>query len=118
MGREMKFRPSEAAHNPPLAELLQLDDAQFRARFKGSPIKRIGRDRFLRNVLVAAGNSGDRTLLEGVVALLDDASPIVRGMAIWASRQLANADEETVLRERFSAKECDLQVRSEWDAAL
>ena len=116
--REMKFRPSEAAHNPPLAELLQLDGAQFRARFKGSPIKRIGRDRFVRNVLVAAGNSGDRTLLEGVVALLDDASPIVRGMAIWASRQLANADQETGLRERFSAKECDLQVRSEWDAAL
>jgi epoxyqueuosine reductase len=114
----MKFRPSEAAHNPPLAELLQLDDGEFRARFKGSPIKRIGRDRFVRNVLLAAGNSGDRTLLEGVVALLDDTSPIVRGMAIWASRQLANADQVTDLRERFSAKEYDVQVRSEWDAAL
>ena len=85
--REMKFKPKEAAHNPPLAELLQLDDTGFRARFKGSPIKRIGRDRFVRNVLVAAGNSGDESLLQGVVALLGDASPLVRGMAVWASAQ-------------------------------
>ncbi len=115
--REMKFRPCETAHNPPLAELLQLDDAQFRTRFKGSPIKRIGRDRFVRNVLVAAGNSGDRMLLEGVVALLGDPSPLVRGMAVWASRRLANAEQETDLRARFSAIECDVQVRSEWGMA-
>ena len=114
---EMKFRPSEAAHDPPLAELLHLDDPQFRARFKGSPIKRIGRERFVRNVLVAAGNSGDRTLLESVVALLHDPSPLVRGMAVWASRRLANADQETDLRARFSAIECDVQVRSEWGMA-
>ncbi len=116
-GHEMKFRPKEAAHNPPLAELLHLDDAGFRARFKGSPIKRIGRDRFLRNVLAAAGNSGDESLLQGVVALLGDASPLVRGMAVWASRRLANANQEAVLRERFSAKECDVRVRAEWDIA-
>jgi epoxyqueuosine reductase len=116
--REMKLRPSEAARNPPLAELLQLDDAQFRARFKGSPIKRIGRDRFVRNALTAAGNSGERSHLEGAVALLEDPSPLVRGMAVWASRRLATADQETDLRKRFSAKECDVQVRSEWDAAL
>ncbi len=115
--REMKFKPKEAAHNPPLAELLPLDDAGFRARFKGSPIKRVGRDRFLRNVLAAAGNSGDESLLEGVVALLGDASPLVRGMAVWASRRLANANQEAMLRERFSAKECDVRVRSEWDIA-
>ncbi len=115
--REMKFKPKEAAHNPPLAELLRLDDAEFRARFKGSPIKRIGRDRFVRNVLVAAGNSGDESLLQGVVALLGDASPLVRGMAVWATRRLASADQEAVLREKFSAKESDVQVRSEWDGA-
>ena len=115
--REMRFSPSEAAHNPPLAELLRLDDAHFRARFRGSPIKRIGRDRFVRNVLVAAGNSGDRTLLEGVAGLLDDPSPVVRGMAIWASRRLANADQEADLRESFFAKESDVRVRSEWDVA-
>jgi epoxyqueuosine reductase len=115
--REMRFSPSEAAHNPPIAELLRLDDAHFRSRFRGSPIKRIGRDRFVRNVLVAAGNSRDRTLLEGVAGLLDDPSPVVRGMAIWASRRLANADQEADLREKSFAKESDAQVQSEWDVA-
>ncbi len=115
--REMKFKPNESAHSPPLADLLQLDDAHFRARFKGSPIKRIGRDRFVRNVLVAAGNSGDRTLLESVAGLLGDASPLVRGVAVWASRRLASADQEAVLRAKFSAKEYDVQVLSEWDIA-
>jgi len=113
--REMRFGPSEAAHNPPLAELLQLDDARFRARFKGSPIKRIGRERFVRNVLVAAGNSGDPALLDDIMPLLDDGSPLVRGMAVWATRRLADKDRLTDLKERYASQESDPSVRVEWN---
>jgi epoxyqueuosine reductase len=113
--REMRFRPGEGAHNPPLAELLQLDDAQFRAQFRGSPIKRIGRDRFVRNVLVAAGNSGNPALLHDIMLLLSDTSPLVRGMAVWASRRLADADREAELKERYASKESDVLVCAEWD---
>ena len=79
-----------ASDNPPLAELLVLDDAAFRARFRGTPIKRTGRDRFLRNVLIAAGNSGDaiagcRWWKRG--STID--SPLVRAMAVWALSRLA-----------------------------
>src|SRR5208283_1299207 len=84
--REARFAALSGADNPPLADLLGLDDATFRARFRGSPIKRIGRDRFIRNVLVAAGNSKDPGLLRGILPLLEDASPLVRGMAVWAVR--------------------------------
>jgi len=112
--REMRFRPGEAACNPPLAELLQLDNAQFRVRFRGSPMKRIGRDRFIRNVLVAAGNSGNPALLDDMMPLLSDASPVVRGMAVWASRRLADADREAELKERYASQESDVQVRTEW----
>ena len=115
VGREMRFRPSEAAHNPPLAELLQLDDAQFRARFKGSPIKRIGRERFVRNVLVAAGNSGDPALLDDIMPLLEDNSSSVRGMAVWATRRLADKDRLVELKERYASKESDPSVRVEWN---
>ena len=111
----MKFRPSEGAHDPPLAALLHLDDAQFRARFRGSPIKRIGRDRFVRNVLVAAGNSGNPALLDDIMPLLSDTSPLVRGIAVWASRRLADADREAELKERYASQESDVLVRAEWD---
>ena len=114
----MRFRASEATREPELAELLQLDDAGFRARFRGSPIKRIGRDRFVRNALLGAGNAQDSSLLQGVIALLDDPSPLVRGMAVWASRRLAGAEQEANLRERFYDRESDGQVRSEWDVLL
>ena len=76
---------------PALAELARLDDAAFRARFSGSPIKRIGRDRFVRNVLVAIGNSGDSSLVAEAGRLRDDASPLVREMAEWAMERLGRA---------------------------
>ena len=82
--RETKLSMRAESDNPPLAELLLLDDAAFRARFRGTPIKRTGRDRFLRNVLIAAGNSADATLVPLVEAQLEDASPLVRAMAVWA----------------------------------
>ncbi|MEO0865593.1 MAG: tRNA epoxyqueuosine(34) reductase QueG, partial [Pseudomonadota bacterium] len=73
---------------PPLAELVALDDAGFRARFSGSPIKRIGRDRFVRNVLYAIGNSGQPALLEDARSRLDDPDPTVADAARWAVARL------------------------------
>ena len=73
---------------PELAELAELDDAAFRARFSASPVKRIGRDRFVRNVLVAIGNSGDPALLPSARRLLDDPDPVVAEAAAWATQRL------------------------------
>ncbi|MFT3810092.1 MAG: tRNA epoxyqueuosine(34) reductase QueG [Micropepsaceae bacterium] len=87
-GREAKLKARDDLNAPALAELAMLDDAAFRARFSGSPIKRIGRDRFVRNVLIAIGNSGDAALAQHAEALLDDGSPLVRAMAVWALRRL------------------------------
>src|SRR4029079_7494094 len=86
---ETKLSVRAESNNPALAELLQLDDAAFRARFRGTPIKRTGRDRFLRNVLIAAGNSGDAMLAPLVEARLADDSTLVRAMAVWALSRLA-----------------------------
>ena len=85
---ELAFAPREALVAPLLADLVLLDDAGFRAAFAGSPIKRIGRDRFARNVLIAIGNSGAEALAPLVEDLLSDASPLVRGMAVWALARL------------------------------
>ncbi len=74
---------------PKIGDLLRLDDAGFRALFSGSPVKRIGRARFLRNVLIAAGNSSDDALQPHIEALIDDASPLVRAMAVWAIGRVA-----------------------------
>jgi epoxyqueuosine reductase len=110
--REAKLSVRAESDNPPLAELLRLDDAAFRARFRGTPIRRTGRDRFLRNVLIAAGNSGDVTLAPLVEARLDDSSPLVRAMAVWALTRLA-PQRVNALRTRYAA-EPDPAVRSEW----
>jgi epoxyqueuosine reductase len=76
---------------PRLADLLRLDDAGFRALFAGSPIKRIGRNRFVRNVAIAAGNSGDATLVPSLKALTGDADAVVVDAAHWALAQLSAA---------------------------
>lgn len=88
LASEAKLVAREDLKEPKIADLLELDDPAFRALFTGSPVKRIGRDRFVRNVLIAAGNSGDVMLVEQVRALLDDPAPIVRGAAVWALAQL------------------------------
>lgn len=85
---EAKYHTRDETHLPPLAELAALDDARFRERFRGSPIKRIGRDRFVRNVLIAIGNSGDPSLRPSADALLTDRSVIVRDAAEWAVGRL------------------------------
>jgi len=98
----------------PLAELAALDDAAFRARFAGTPVKRTGRDRFVRNVLCAIGNSGDPKLAPAAEALLDDSSPLVRGMAAWALRRLLDAAAFARLKSARLAREQDSDVREEW----
>lgn len=104
--------PEAANHLPSLAELLQLDDAAFRQRFSGSPIKRIGRDRFIRNCLIAAGNSGAPVLLAHILPLLADPSPLVRAAAIWALGQL---DPARLKAESYrAAHEPDPEVAREW----
>jgi epoxyqueuosine reductase len=113
--RETRLAVREAARSPPLAELLALDDAAFRARFAGTPVKRTGRDRVVRNALIAAGNSGDLSLLPAVERLIGDASPLVRAMAVWALGRLADAEAWAAARNRSIVRETDAAVRAEWD---
>ena len=89
---EAKYAARPDLVAPPLAELAALDDTAFRARFSGSPIKRIGRDRFVRNVLYAIGNSGDPALLPAAQARLDDADATVADAARWAVDRLRCSD--------------------------
>ena len=107
------FAPRAELTAPALADLLALDDAGFRQVFAGSPIKRIKRDRMVRNAAITAGNSGDPALAEPIAALLDDDAPVVRGAAVWA---LARLDVERFAAERANraAAEEDDDVRAEW----
>ncbi len=102
---------------PSLADLAELDDAAFRAFFAGTPVKRTGRDRFLRNVMIAIGNSGDPSLAEAAVARLRDPSPLVRGMAVWACGRLLEPETVRALRRQQGERETDARVRDEWRAA-
>jgi epoxyqueuosine reductase len=111
---EPAFLPRAELSAPRLADLARLDDATFRRVFAGSPIKRIGRDRFLRNVLIALGNSGDPGQVPVTESLLDDASPLVRAMAVWALRQLLPPGDFAALRARRQPAEDDPQVCEEW----
>lgn len=113
--REDKLAAREALKAPTLADLLTLDDSGFRAQFAGTPVKRLGSARFLRNVLVATGNSGNDAHLPAVEGHLVHADPLVRGMAVWAFRQLASADQSTKVRSRHLASEHDAEIRAEWD---
>ena len=117
-GRDAKLSATEATRAPTLAELLALDDAAFRKRFAGSPIKRTGRDRFVRNVLIASGNSGSPELLAPVERCLDDASPLVRGAAVWAVGRLGGRGSLEAHALRLRALEADATVRAEWTAEL
>ena len=83
-----KLQARDDLRAPALAELAALDDAGFRARFAGGPVKRIGRDRFVRNVLIAIGNSGDASLLPAARACMSDPNPVVAEAASWAAARL------------------------------
>lgn len=113
-GREAKLAARENLRAPALADLAALDDAQFRALFSKSPVKRIGRDRFIRNVMIAVGNSDDASLVPSARARIDDTSPLVRGAAAWALAQLLPAEEFGELARERLAAENDESVREEW----
>ncbi len=110
------FLPRAELVAPRIADLLCLDDAAFRALFAGSPVKRTGRNRFVRNVLIAAGNSRDSSYSDAVVRLLDDDDEIVRGAAIWALAQI-DRHRFAIERERRRSSEMDPLVTAEWEAA-
>jgi epoxyqueuosine reductase len=116
-GHEAKLSARETLRAPKLAELARLDDAAFRALFSKSPVKRTGRDRFVRNVLIAIGNAGDPTLADEARRLLDDGSPVVRGAAVWALGRL-DPGRLARLAARYRAHERDASVLDEWTAAL
>jgi epoxyqueuosine reductase len=113
-GRETRLAARDTLRAPELAELVQLDDAGFRACFSKSPVKRIGRDRFIRNVLIAIGNSGDAGLAPTAERLLDDQDPLVRGAAVWALGQLLDRQAFDALAAKGLAVEADESVREEW----
>ncbi len=115
-GREAKLFARDALRAPPLADLAHLDDAAFRALFAKSPVKRTGRDRFVRNVLIAIGNSGDASLAREAERLLTDASALVRGAAVWALGRLDRARLLTLAAGR--SKDAERAVENEWSAAL
>jgi epoxyqueuosine reductase len=116
LGREAKLSAREQLKAPMLAELARLDDPAFRALFAKSPVKRIGRDRFVRNVLIAIGNSGDVSLAVEAERLIADTSPLVRGAAVWA---LGRIDARRLAAHaRYRVTESDADVRDEWSAAL
>jgi len=114
--RDANFLPRLELTAPRLSDLAALDDTGFRRVFAGSPIKRIGRDRFVRNVLIAVGNSGDPGLVPVAERLLDDAAPIVRAMAVWALSRLLDRNRFEALRDRRRDTERDPDVRREWNA--
>jgi epoxyqueuosine reductase len=114
--REQAFHARAALQDPALADLARLDDAAFRALFRKSPVKRTGRDRFVRNVMIALGNSGDAAQLRVVEERLTDSAPLVRGAAIWALSRLAPA-AVALWRDRLLPQESDADVRHEWGQA-
>lgn len=101
----------------PLAELAALDDAAFRALFAGTPVRRAGRDRFIRNVMIAIGNAADPALAPVAEQALRDASPLVRAMAVWALSRL-DPSRAATLAPAMAAAEPDAEVRAEWAATL
>ncbi len=113
-GHEAKLAARDTLRAPKLAELARLDDAGFRALFTKSGAKRTGRDRFMRNVLIAIGNSGDVSLVHETTRLLDDPSPLVRGAAVWALSRLMKNDQFATLKR----DDVDATVNEEWQAAL
>lgn len=114
--REARMAMRDELRLAPLSELAALDDAAFRVRFAGTPVKRTGRDRFVRNVACAIGNSGDPALAPVAERLLSDSSPLVRGMAVWAARRLLDAEAFKRLKSAHAPREGDVSVVEEWDA--
>ena len=113
---EAKFALRDDLLLAPLDELAQLDEAAFRARFAGTPVKRTGRDRFIRNVLMAMANSGNAAFAPIAQALLVDGAALIRGAAVWACTRLLDPETLSRLKAQFRDQETDEAVRAEWDA--
>lgn len=116
--RETRYQARAETDNPPIGDLLALDDDMFRARFSGTPIKRTGRDRIVRNALIAAGNSGMSNYVPAIEALLDDNATIVRAMAVWALGRLGNHHQIASAARLRVPNEHDPAVVAEWQAIL
>lgn len=114
--QEAKLIAREDLKAPDLVDFLAMDDVTFRKHFSGSPVKRIGRNRFLRNVLVASGNSSQPALIPAVLSNVKDADPLVRQHAVWALRQLTTQDEFAKIRNAVMMEETDPDVLMEWQA--
>ena len=111
---EQKLAAQAATVLPALDHLLRLDEAGFRAEFTSTPVRRAGHERFLRNVLVAAGNSADMGLVPMIIPHLDHASGLVRGMAVWALRQVLDEVGFAAMKARYAGGETDQDVAAEW----
>jgi epoxyqueuosine reductase len=118
VGREAKLAARAHLNAPPLAELARLDDPSFRSLFAGGPIKRIGRARFVRNVMIAIGNSNDRAFAAVAAERLDDDNPLVRGAAVWALARLTSREEFSSFASESLRRERDATVIEEWRDAL
>ena len=118
LANEIAFKAREDLNLPLLEELICLDDRAFREKFSGSPIKRIGRDRFIRNTLIALGNSGARTPSNDLLKLLDDPSVLVRAMAIWALGNIAPSQQIKDLSQQYLKIETDRYILDEWKMAV
>ncbi len=116
-GHEARLSARDENRAPALRELARLDDAEFRMRFTKSPVKRTGRERFIRNVLIAIGNSGSASLVPEASRLLNDPSPLIRGAAVWALSRLLPKNEFLSVAE-IRAQEKDASVMEEWNQAL
>ncbi len=111
---EPAYLPRPELSFPELGDLMELDDKSFRQVFSGSPIKRIGRDYFIRNVMIAVGNSRNSNFMPQVEQRLADSSPYVRAMAVWALGLLCDKEKQTVLRNNYLSDETDVSVIREW----
>jgi len=116
--REVKLQARRELNAPKIADLLRLDEAAFRSLFAASPVKRIGFQRFMRNLLIAAGNSGDPSLISLVEEKLASPAPLVRAMAVWALSQIVPGNHLAAIERRWRSKEADAMVFEEWAAAF
>ena len=111
---DVDFFPRTELIEPTLRSFLLLDDLEFRKIFSGSSIKRVGRDRFVRNVLIAAGNSNNRNLVKDILPLLQDNSELVRAMAVWALSEVLTKDDFEAQKKLYYNNENNVEVRNEW----
>ncbi|MBT5187446.1 MAG: tRNA epoxyqueuosine(34) reductase QueG [Kordiimonadaceae bacterium] len=115
MTKEMHYFPRIELRRPQLEDLALMDDPTFRTFFSGSPIKRIGRDYFIRNVLIAIGNSDNNTYIPLLISKLEENSPYIRAMAVWALKELMSKSQFKVLHKTYEKLENDTNVINEWN---